>query len=115
MVHHAVAPLHDQVGELGHFYLRELVLLHQVHDGQRGALGHRAPPLAVAVVALGLLAAAGALEGLVARRLDDPVARPAERAEVDVVLLPAAGVFVLVEVAIAPRTGGEKESERSDD
>lgn len=104
VVHGAGAPLHDHVGELGHLDLRVLALLHQVHDGQRGALGRRAPPLAVAVVALGLPAAPSAPEGLVAGRLDDPVLGPGEGAEVDEVLLPAAGVLVLV--AVASRTDG---------
>lgn len=109
VVHGAGAPLHDHVGEFGHLDLGVLALLHQVHDGQGGALRHHAAPLAVAVVAFGLLAAARAPEGLVTRRLDDPVLRPGEGAEVDEVLLAAAGVFVLTYVAVASRTGeGEK-------
>lgn len=107
VVHCARTPLYNHVGELGHFDLGVVALLHQVHDGQGSALGHRAPPLAVAVVALWLFAAPGAAEGLVTRRLDDPVLRPGERTEVDEVLLPAAGVFVLVEVAIAAGTEEE--------
>lgn len=101
--------LHYHIGELGHLYLGVVALLHQVHDGQRGALGHRALPLAVAVVARGLPAAPGAPEGLVSRRLDDPVLRPGERAEVDEVLLPAAAVLALLGVAVAARTDGHKQ------
>lgn len=108
VVHRARAPLYNHVGEFSHFYLSVVPLLHQVHDGQRGALRHRAPPLPVAVVALGLLAASGAPEGLVARRLDDPVLRPGESTEVDEVLFPAAGVLVLVDVAVATRTEEER-------
>lgn len=113
IVHRASTPLHNHIGELRHLDLGVVPLLHQVHDGQRGALGHRATPLPVAVVPLGLLAAARAPEGLVAGGLDDPVLRPGESAEVDEVLLPAAGVFVLVDVAVAARTeeemrGGDK-------
>lgn len=111
VVHRARTPLHDHVGELGHFDLSVVALLHQVHDGQGSALGHRAPPLAIAIVALRLLAAPGAPESLVARGLDDPVLRPGERAEVDEVLLPAAGVFVLVEVAVTTGTEEEKDEE----
>lgn len=103
VVHRARAPFHDHVGELGDFYLRVVALFHQVHDGQGGALGHRAPALAVAVVAFGLLAAAGAPEGLIPGRLDDPVLGPREGAEVDEVLLSAAGVFALADVAVATR------------
>lgn len=106
VVHRAGAPLHDHVWEFGHFYLGVIALLHQVHDGQGGALGHHAPPLAVAVVAFGLLAGPRAPEGLVTSRLDDPVLRPGEGAEVDEVLLAAAGVFVLTDVAVASRTEG---------
>ena len=106
VVHGAGAPLHDHVGEFGHFYLGIVALLHQVHDGQGGALGHHAAPLAVAVVAPGLLAAPRAPEGLVTGRLDDPVLRPGEGAEVDEVLLATAGVFVLTDVAVASRAGG---------
>lgn len=114
IVHRAGAPLYNHVGELRHLYLGVVPLLHQVHDGQRGALRHRAAPLAIAVVPLGLLAAARAPEGLVAGWLDDPVLRPGEGAEVDEVLLPAAGVFVLADVAVAARTeedggGGTRE------
>lgn len=108
VVHRAGAPLHDHVWEFGHFYLCIIALLHQVHDGQGGALGHHAPPLAVAVVAFGLLAGPRAPEGLVTSRLDDPVLRPGEGAEVDEVLLAAAGVFVLTGVAVASRAEGEK-------
>lgn len=106
VVHRAGAPLHDHVGEFRHLDLGVVALLHQVHDGQGGALRHHAPPLAVAVVAFGLFAAPQAPEGLVARRLDDPVLRPREGAEVDEVLLTAAGVFVLTGVTVASRPGG---------
>lgn len=108
VVHRAGTPLHDHIGELGHLYLGVLALLHQVHDGQRGALGCRAPPLPVAVVALGLLAAPRAPEGLVAGRFDDPVLGPGEGAEVDEVLLPAAGVLVLVAITARTNEGGEE-------
>ncbi len=108
VVHRARTPLYNHVGEFSHFYLSVVPLLHQVHDGQRGALRHRAPPLPVAVVTLGLLAASGAPEGLVACGLDDPVLRPGESTEVDEVLLPAAGVFILVDVAVATRTEEER-------
>lgn len=108
VVHRAGAPLHDHIGELGHLYLGVLPLLHQVHDGQRGALGRRAPPLPVAVVALGLLAAPRAPEGLVAGRFDDPVLGPGEGAEVDEVLLPAAGVLVLGAITARTNEGGRK-------
>lgn len=104
VVHRAGAPLHDHVWEFRHFYLGVFALLHQVHDGQGGALRHHAPPLAVAKVASGLLAAPRAPEGLVASRFDDPVLRPGEGAEVDEVLLTAAGVFVLADVTVASRT-----------
>lgn len=106
VVHGARAPFHDHVGELGHLDLRVLALFHQVHDGQWGALGWRAAPLAVAIVALRLSAAPSAPEGLVAGRLDDPVLGPGEGAEVDEVLLPAAGVLVLA--TVASRTDGEE-------
>lgn len=105
VVHGAGAPLHDHVWEFRHFYLGVVALLHQVHDGQGGALGHHAPPLAVAEVALGLLAAPRAPEGLVAGRFDDPVLRPGQGAEVNEVLLAAAGLFVVADVAVASRTG----------
>ena len=108
VVHCARTPFHDHIWKLCNFYLSVVPFLHQVHDGQGGALGHRAPPLAVAIVALRLLAAPGAAEGLVARRLDDPVLCPGERAEVDKVLLSAAGVFALADVAVAARTEEEK-------
>lgn len=104
VVHRAGASLHDHVWEFRHFYLGVIALLHQVHDGQGGALRHHAPPLPVAKVASGLLAAPRAPEGLVASRFDDPVLRPGEGAEVDEVLLTAAGVFVLADVTVASRT-----------
>lgn len=108
VVHGAGAPFHDHVGELGHLDLRVLALLHKVHDGQWGALGRRAPPLAVAIVALRLPAAPSAPEGLVASRLNDPVLGPGEGAEVNEVLLPAAGVLVLVTVASRTDGGGNR-------
>lgn len=112
VVHRAGAPLHDHVWEFRHFYLGVIALLHQVHDGEGGALRHHAPPLAVAEVASGLLAASCAPEGLVASRFDDPVLRPGEGTEVDEVLLTAAGVFVLADVTVASRTeeggGGDR-------
>lgn len=103
IVHCARTPFHNHVGEFSHFYLSVVPLLHQVHDGQRSALRHCTPPLPVAVVTLGLLAASSAPEGLVSCWLNDPVLCPGERAEVDEVLLPAAGVFVMVDVAVATR------------
>ena len=113
VVHGARAPLHDHVGELRHLDLRVLAPLHQVHDGQRRALRHGAPPLPVAAVAAArrLLAAPGAPVRLVAGGLDDPVLGPGERAEVDEVLLAAARVTALVVVGLAVAAGTEEEEE----
>lgn len=105
----ARTPLNNHVGELGHFNLRVVSLLHQVHDGQWRAHRHRAPALPVAKAAFGLLAAPRAPEGLVPGGLDDPVLGPGERPEVDEVLLPAAGVFALVCFAVPTRAVGGTE------
>lgn len=107
VVQHARTPLHHHVGELGHLHVGVLPPLHQVHDGQRGALRHHTAPLPVAVAAFGLLAAPGAPEGLVPGWLDDPELSPGERAEVDEVLLPAAHASVWVHVAVAARAEGQ--------
>lgn len=95
-VRDAAAPLHDHVGELGRLNLGVVAPLDEVDDGQRGAARHGAGALPGAEAAQGtgrLQAAPGAAVGLEPRRLQDPVLRPRQLAEADVVLLPAAGGF----------------------
>lgn len=95
-VREAAAPLHDHVGELGRLDLGVVAPPDEVEDGQRGALGHGAgalPGARTAREAGGLQAAPGAAVRLESRRLQDPVLRPRQLAEADVVLLPAAGGF----------------------
>lgn len=103
IVQSACAPLHNHVGELGHFDFSVVSFLYQVHDGERCAHRHRAPSLPVAEVAFRLLAAPRAPESLVPGGFNDPVLGPSERPEVDEVLLPAAGVFALVYIAVPTR------------
>lgn len=103
VVHSAGTRLHDHVGELGHFYLRVVALLDQVHHGQRGALRDGTLPLPVAVVALGLLAPPSASVGLVARGFDYPILGPRERAEIDEVFFSAARVLIWIDFTVTSR------------
>lgn len=114
VVHGAAALLHDHVGKFGHFDFRVIALFHQVHHGQRGALHHRAFPLAGSVKgARWLPAAPHTAERLVPRRLDHPVLRPGQSAEVNEVLLTAAHLLVFVWLAVTVRTRGRKEGGES--
>lgn len=90
----AAAPLHDHVGELGRLNLGVVAPLDEVDDGQRGGPSRGAGALPGAGAAQGageLQAVPGAAVRLEPRRLQDPVLRPRQLAEADVVFLPAAG------------------------
>jgi len=120
-VRDAAALLDDHVGKLGRFDLGAVAPLDEVHHGERGALCHGAGALPVAEApqrAGGLQAPPRAPVRLVPCRLDDPVLRPGELAEADVVFLPAAGGLprhrLLLAVPRAPAHQGRNKNQCCD-
>lgn len=110
IVHGATALLHDHVRKFSHFDFGVISLFHQVHHRQRGAFHHRTFPLAVGVnPALWLPAAPCTAERLIPCRLDHPVLRPGQSAEINEVFLPAAHILTSVWLAVAMWTRESRE------
>lgn len=97
VVHGAAALLYDHVRKFGYFDFGVISLFYQVHHGQWGAFHYCTFPLAISVnPVLWLPAAPCTAKRLIPCRLDHPVLRPGQSAEINEVFLPAAQILTSV-------------------